>query len=154
MGVKSTFRERGEPRTVQRGDEERTVRCPGAGWACLLPGASKQEQQADGRTASERSAVSRGAPSAAELGCEVKAPDVGTEDVQRVLKASATLRERLRTSAGESHELREGRRLQAVWPLGNREASCTKNRGRSLKSAETPSRALASSQPERGQSSL
>lgn len=72
---------------------------------------------------------------------------MGSEDVQGGTEG-------LRDSAGESHELREGRGQQAVWPLGNREASCTKNGRRSLKSAETPSRALPSPQPERAEPPL
>ena len=45
MGVKSTFRERGERKATQRGDEGKNSEVPGAGRVCLLPGASKQAQQ-------------------------------------------------------------------------------------------------------------
>ena len=56
MGVKSTFRERGERKAMQRGDEGKN-REVSRGWAGLSPAGSEQASAA----ASGRSAVSRSA---------------------------------------------------------------------------------------------
>ena len=120
-----------------------------SGWVGLSPAGNEQARapgQGDSKgavTCQQRSALSLTA-----LGCEGKAPGCGQWGRLEGYWRPPWLCGRGSEPVQDSHELSEGRVQQAVWPLGKREASGTKN-GRSLKSAEKPS-----SQPERVQSSL
>lgn len=78
MGVKSNFRERGEPKTMQCGDEGKNSEVS-SGWAGLSPAGSEQATAPGGQKDSKGAVTcqQRSALSLTALGCEGKAPGCG-----------------------------------------------------------------------------
>lgn len=78
MGVELTFRERGELKTMQRGDEGKKSEVS-SGWVGLSPAGSEQARAAGGQTDCKGPVTcqQRSALSLTALGCEGKAPGCG-----------------------------------------------------------------------------
>lgn len=78
MGVESTFRERGELKAMQRGDEGKKSEVS-SGWVGLSPAGSEQARAAGGQTDSKGPVTcqQRSALLLTALECEGKAPGCG-----------------------------------------------------------------------------